>query len=121
RIVQRTGGGRGGVGAISPSKPPPRARARAGDRNPPPPHHPPHLRARVLRRKEHRHEHVQPHAIVLGARGDCRWDNHERDLPPRRTDHGIEGGGSGGTVGGGGAPASEGGQFSLLVEAIATP
>jgi len=32
-----------------------------------------HLRARVLRRQPHRHEHVQPHAVVLGARGDCRW------------------------------------------------
>jgi len=60
---------------------------------------------------------------VLRARGDCRWQNHERDLPPRRTNHGIEGGGIGGAIGGGvgGLLASEGGQFSLVVVAIATP
>jgi len=36
---------------------------------------------------------------VLGSRGDCRWQSHERDLRRRGTHHICEGGGSGGEGG----------------------
>jgi hypothetical protein len=61
---------------------------------------------------------------MLGARGDCRRENHERDLSHRRTDHGVAGGGLAGAIGGDCGAAFAGGdppQSSVLVEAIKTP
>ena len=63
---------------------------------------------------------------MLGINGDCRRENHERDLPHRGVNHSIPGEGSGGGIGciigdGVALACGAGSQFSVLVAATATP
>jgi len=63
---------------------------------------------------------------MLVARGDFRWENHERDLPHRSGNHIIPGDGSGGGIGriigdGVALACGAGSQSSVLVAATATP